>query len=131
MPQVAGSDALVKMEDSPGSGTFTTVSCQRDVTVTTTTEPLNTTSKCSMPAETLIEGGVKKYDVSFGGVLDDTAATAAFFAANGTIKNFQIIMAHATYEGAFFIATNEATGSHTEAQMFTASLTSSGTITES
>lgn len=127
-----GTSFVLQREDTPGSGTWTTVGCQRSTSVTITNEQIDATGKCNMPARTLIEGGVHSVDISASGVYDDSASIIAFEAdaQSGAIVNYKLISALGEeLEGPFQISSFEKTGEHTDAMMFSSSLVSAGAIT--
>ncbi len=123
-----GSDAIINIETTPSSGTYQVVGCQRALSLTINSEEIDVTGKCDMPDKELLTGGVKSMAVSFGGLLDDTAGMDQILGAVGSILNFEIEFGHGTYTGAFHIASAELTGEYTDAQQFSMTLNSSGTI---
>lgn len=124
-----GSAALVAIEDTPGSATYTNVGCQRTLSLSINSEEIDVTGKCNMPNKTHLEGGIQSMEISLGGVLDDSASMLQLIQNVGSILNFEITMGIGTYVGAFKIASAELTGEHTDAQQFSSSLSASGAVT--
>lgn len=131
-----GRDLLLKVEDSPGGGAFTTIAGLRTNTLTINNEAVDITTKDSSGKRELLEGaGVNSLSVSGEGVADDDAALELVrVAANAnTHLNFQLVdpatTNGGTYEGEFMIESFEQTGEYNGAVTFTITLQSAAAIT--
>lgn len=130
-----GRELLLKVEDSPAAGTFTTVGGLRTNTFTINNEAVEITTKDSLGKRRLLEGaGVNSISISGEGVAqDDTPLSLVLAAAqDNTHLNFQLIdpatTNGGTYEGEFMIESFEQTGEYNGAVNFTITLQSAGVI---
>lgn len=131
MTKYAGKDLLLKLGDAASPEVFTTVAAQRSTSVSINNEQIDVTDKDDSRWRKLLEGGVRSMSLSASGLLSDATVqtTLTNIAVNGVIRNFQIVFADAqTFEGAFFLASIEATGEHTDAQQYSITLESAGDI---
>lgn len=128
----AGKDLLLKIGDGASPEVFSTVAAQRSTAWSINNEQIDVTDKDDSRWRKLIEGGVRSMSLTASGLVNDHATYVLLtnMAAQGSIKNFQIVFADGmTFEGAFQLTTIEATGEHTDAQQYSTTLESAGDIT--
>ena len=129
-----GKDLLLKVEDSPSSGTFTVVGGIRATGFSINNELIDATHKGSAGKRTLLEGaGIQSMNISGSGLFeDDTPFSLVRAAAEGnTPLNYQILVpgsSDRTYEGAFMITRFDYSGDYNGEVAYTLTLESSGTI---
>ena len=129
----AGRDMLLQLEDSPGAGTYTTIAKVRAKSVSVNNEEIDISSGDSQWKERLSGGGLKELAVSVSGVADDGGQLADIAAAveAGTLLSFRLISLIRTWTTPFHISSIEISGDYTDAQLFSATLVSSGQPTVS
>jgi len=123
---------LIQIEDSANPGTFINLACARSNSNAKATEPIDVTSKCSMPNRTLIEGGIQTMTWSGSGVMNDgnDMSELIAYANAGNIVNMKFISDYGDeYAGAFLVAAFTREGEYNDAEMFDATFESSGAIT--
>lgn len=129
-----GRDLLMKVEDTPGSGTFSVVGGLRATSFSLNNELIDTTHKGSAGKRTLLEGaGIQSMSLSGSGLFEDDAPFAQVRSAaesNQHLK-FQIIMpgsSDRTYEGTFMITRLDYSGDYNGEVAYSLALESSGAI---
>lgn len=133
MAKYNGDLFLIKLgnEDGPPE-TFTTIACMRSTSLSLNNEQIDVTSKCDTPWRELIEGGIRSMSLSLSGIFNDDATIDSIndIALAGTIKNYEIVSERGdSYTGAFQISSFERSGEYNDAEQYSVSLESSGTIT--
>lgn len=129
-----GKDFLLKIEDSAGSSTYTTIANLTTLTSAITNTTIDITNKDSNCFRELLEGGsTKGVDVTLAGVLTETTQQDLLFtnATTNDIYNYQIVhgASNSTITAAFQVTGFTINGGFDDAQTFDATLVSSGTIT--
>lgn len=132
MAKYKGRLFLLQVEDTPGLGTFSTIGALSNVSTTFNQEEVDITDKGSAPwKELLADAGIRSFAISADGFYSDDSVFQILYTAalNGVILNYRIISeAGDQFEGAFNIASTERSGGTSDAEAFTISLSSSGTI---
>lgn len=133
-----GRELLLKVEASPGGGTFNTVGALRSTSISINNEIVDITNKSSAGARKLLAGaGVTSLAVSGSGVFDDDAnfALVEASARANTHLNYQVVIPGTsngrTYEAAFAITTLEQAGEYNGEVNYSITLESDGTISSS
>ena len=131
-----GRSLILKVEDSPGAGTYTTVAGMKTTKFTINNAMVDVTSKEDNAARKLLVGaGLKSMSISAEGVFKDDASfnivrTAAV--SNTDHLKYQIVIPGVTYDetytGEFMITTLEQSGTHDDAVTYSITLESDGTI---
>ena len=132
MAKYAGNDLVLKVETTPGGGTFGLVGGASSHTYTLTNSNVDTTDKDSSRWGEASPFGRRQIAFSFSGFVSDNANFALVEAAaeSDTNLNYQIDYGNSkTVESAFHIDSFEVTGESEGAQTFSISMTSSGTPT--
>lgn len=129
-----GKDFLLKIEDSPGSATFTTIANLTTLSSAVNNSIIDITNKDSDCFRELLEGGsTKSVDVTIAGILTETTQQDLLFtnATTNDIYNYQVVHGESdsTITAAFQITAFTISGGFDDAQTFDATLISSGTIT--
>ena len=126
----AGNNLTLKVEDSPGAGTFTKVAGASSHTYTLSNGQADTTDKDSSRWGEFKPFGRRQISLTFNGFITDDAAFAKMkSAANSDASNLNYQIDYGdgdTVEGEFHIDTQEFTGEVEGAQTFNFSLSSSG-----
>lgn len=133
-----GREFLLKVEDTPGGGTFTTVAGLTTNTLTYNNEAVDVTTKDDAAIRKLLAtAGTRSISISGEGVAQDevTLGRLRASATAGTHLNYQLVSPGSTdnftLEGAFMIESFEISGEFNNQLGFTFTLQSDGTITES
>lgn len=129
-----GRDLLLKMEDSEGGGTYTTIANLTNVSVAINNSVVDITNKSSGGwAEKLEDAGTKNVDISVSGVYTETTQQDLLITNIQSNQNYGCQITYgasdSTITGDFMISNFNITGGFDDAQTFDASLTSTGTIT--
>jgi len=132
MGKFKGRDLLIKVETTPGGGTFATIGGLRDASISINQEQVDITDKASAPwRQLLADAGGKTIDISGSGQFtDDTNFQVMWDAFSaGDHINYQITSgAGDEFEGAFMVSAIERSGSYNDAENFSLTMNSSGTI---
>ncbi|MCB1713001.1 MAG: phage major tail protein, TP901-1 family [Candidatus Riesia sp.] len=133
-----GRSVLLKVETSPGGGTFATVGGQRSTGLTINNEIVDVTNKDDAGVRTLLAGaGVNSMSTTISGVFEDDSNMQLVrdSAQANTHLNYQIVFPGSsnaqTFEGAFAIASLEESGEYNGEVTYSITLESAGTITVS
>lgn len=133
-----GREFLLKVEDSPGAGTYTTVAGLRTTSATYNNEAVDITNKDDSGFRTLLEGaGTNSVSISAEGVAKDDAALELIRVAarDNTHLECQFVVPGSTNNytstGEFMVESFELTGEHNNELGFSVTLQSSGQLTES
>lgn len=126
-----GRDALIKVSADGGS-TYTLVGGVRTNNLTLNNEPVDITNAGSGGfREYLADGGVQSCSMSVDGLVVDNAAfeTMLTQAKDRTIVRYQFEFASTgKITGGFVVSNLQLTGAHNDAQTFSCSLESSGSV---
>jgi len=137
MPNRAGVNLLIYVEDSEGSGTYSALGGQNSATVTLNTELIETTDKLGNEfVEYLEEHGIQSMSVSGAGLIDSSASEEVVRAASYNRKGVNCIivftdsgpLAGARVAARFMIPSYEVAGEHTDAQNYSITLESNGSV---
>ncbi len=130
-----GRSLVLKVEDSPGGGTFTTVGGLRATSITANNEIVDVTTKDDAAVRKLLAtAGIRSLSISAAGAAQDGSPLELVRASStaGTHLNYQVVIPGSTngktYEGAFAITSFETSGEHNGEVTFSISLESDGTI---
>lgn len=133
-----GRSVLIKVEDSPGAGTYTTLAGVRTTSLTINNEIVDITSKEDNGVRKLLEGaGINSIAFTGAGVFKDDAAFSRMrtSAENNTHLNYQVTFPGdtyaRTYTGAFAIPSLELAGEYNGEMTYSVSMESAGTVTKS
>lgn len=132
MAKFCGKDFLIQAGDGGDPEDFTTIAYMTSTSMTLNNEQVDVTTKTDMPWRALAACGVQSMSVSLSGVFTDDAThvQAQQDAFDDVIKNYTLISgAGDSFSGAFQIASIERSGEHNNAEQFSMSLESAGTIT--
>lgn len=133
MAKFKGRDLLLQVEATPGGGTFNTIGGLRDASISINQEPVDITDKSNAPWRELLEdAGGKTITISGSGQFtDDSNFQIVWSSFNaGTHLNYRIISgAGDRFDGAFMVSSFERSGSYNDAEAFSASFESAGSIT--
>lgn len=128
-----GRNFILQMGDGTTTEGFTTVGGFRSNSFTVNNSPVDITTKTNAPVQTLLEGaGLRSVSISGDGVFEDSAFEETLRAAafSDDQRNYQVILPNLdTLAGAFNITSYNRSGGHLDAETFSISLESSGTIT--
>lgn len=131
-----GRSVVLKVETTPGGGTYGTVGGGRTMTMTINNEIVDVTNKDSAGVRQLLEGaGVTSYGATIAGVFDDGANFQLVRAASqgDTYLNYQLIFPGSsndqTIQGKFAITSLEEGGEYNGEHNYSISLESAGTVT--
>lgn len=129
-----GKDLLLKIEDSAGSATFTTIANLTTASIAINNSIIDITNKDSNCFRELLEGGsTKSVDLTIAGILTETVQQDLLLtnATTNDIYNYQLVFgeSNSTVTAAFQITAFTISGGFDDAQTFDATLISSGTIT--
>ena len=133
----AGKNFLLKVEDSAGAGTYTTLGGLQTTTLTMAAEAIDSTTHGSNQNKEVLDGaGIKSMSISGSGLYESgaTLTNVETAALDQTLTRFQVIDSSSggrTYTGLFKITSVERGGGYNDAQAFSISLESSGSITVS
>lgn len=135
MSAKGGKDLLLKLEDSAGAGTYTTIGGLRSKNFSWSADGIDVTNHGSNQNKELLDGaGIKSMSISGEGVFTDDANLATLEAAfiAQALTRFQIIDTSSggkSYTGLFKITSLERAGEYNGEQTWSISLESSGSIT--
>lgn len=133
----AGVNLLIYVEDSPGSGTYTALGGQNSATVTLNNELIETTDKLGNEFVEYLEAhGIQSMSVSGSGLVDTTVTEELVRAAAYNRLGLNMIIAFtdsgplsgARVAARFMIPSYEIAGEHTDAQNYSITLESTGSI---
>ena len=136
MAAKGGKDFLLKVEDSAGAGTYTTLGGLRSTSVTRNAEAIDATNHVSNQNREILDGaGIRSMSISGSGIFTTDANLGLVEDAHETqaLTRFQVIDVDAgrTYTALFKIVTFERSGDYNNEQAYSISLESSGSITVS
>lgn len=136
MAAKGGKDFLLKVEDSAGAGTYTTLGGLRSTSVTRNAEAIDSTNHGSNQNREILDGaGIRSLSISGSGIFTTDANLAVIEDAHEaqTLTRFQVIDVDSgrTYTALFKIVTFERSGDYNNEQAYSISLESSGSITTS
>jgi phage major tail protein, TP901-1 family len=130
-----GRSVLIKVEDSPGAGTYTTIGGLRVSSISWDNEPVDITNKDSSGIRDLLEGaGTRSVSITGSGVFTDGAAYNVMRTAarNGTHLNYQFLTPGDTYadtaQGAFMVTKLEEAGEYNGEMTYSVSMESDGAV---
>lgn len=134
MAAVTGRQLVLKIENSAGSGTYTTIGSFTDLSVTINATTVDITNKSSGGWQELLEqGGTKSVAFTGSGIYIEGTQQALLLTNMKTddIYNYQIVYgaSSATVTGAFKLESITLKGGTADAQTFDVSATSTGTVT--
>ena len=133
MPAQKGRLMLISIGDGASPEVFTSIAGLRSKGLTINNEAVDITTSDEAPWRTLLgDTGLRTLSLSGSGVFQDDAAINDIetLALNGLLNNFQIAFENNdVFEGAFQVTSFEYAGEHVDAQTYSMSLESSGTIT--
>lgn len=134
MVAAAGKELLLKIEDSAGSATYTTIANLTSTALAINNTTVDITNKSSNCFRELLEGGsIKSADISISGVYTESTEQELLLtnAQTNDIYNYQLVYgaSDSTVTAAFQVTTYNNTAETEGAQNFDATLISSGTIT--
>lgn len=132
MAEQRGKAYVIKAEDTPGGGSYTTIAGLRTTTMSINNEQVDITTKDSGSwRELLDDAGLRSISVSGAGIFKDTASEKVIRdgAMNGSILNFEVVFEDgAKFAGAFQITSLEYSGEHVGVRQYSMTLESSGTV---
>lgn len=130
-----GRSVLIKVEDSPGAGTYTTIGGLRVSSISYDNSMVDITNKDSAAIRDLLEGaGTRSVSISGSGVFTDGAAynLVRTSARNNTHLNYQFLTPGSTYpdtaQGAFQITKLEEAGEYNGEMTYSITLESDGAV---
>tara|TARA_R110000764_G_scaffold99742_3_gene184498 strand:+ start:108 stop:515 length:408 start_codon:yes stop_codon:yes gene_type:complete len=129
MAKYLGNAMLLKVETTPGLGTYATIGGSSSHTMSLANEQIDTSDKDSNRWKELLAAGDRSLSISMEGFVSDDANFEIFriAARDDVIVNFTLEYGNAdTIIGAFHIDSLEISGARNEGQSFSASLTNSG-----
>lgn len=129
MAKYLGNAMLLKVETTPGGGTYATIGGSSSHTMSLANEQIDTSDKDSNRWKELLAAGDRSLSISMEGFVSDDANFEIFriAARDDVIVNFTLEYGNAdTIIGAFHIDSLEISGARNEGQSFSASLTNSG-----
>ncbi len=127
-----GKDLLLKV-DTSGAGVFDTVAGlrARGLSISAEAVEITNTESAGQWRELLTGAGVKSARITGSGVFKDgaSATTIRYYAFNGTVRDWQVILPDfGTIQGAFQITSLEFSGRHDAEMTFDISLESAGEL---
>lgn len=137
MTAYAGKDLLLKVEDTHGAGTYTTVGGLRSKNFSWSAEAIDATNHGSNQNKELLDGaGIMAMSISGSGIFTDSATLTRIITAfqSQTLTRFQIVDATSggqTYTALFKITSLERAAEYNAEQTWSISLESSGSVTVS
>lgn len=132
-----GRSVVLKVETTPGGGTYAAVGGGRTLSMTINNEIVDVTNKDSAGVRTLLEGaGVTSYSATIAGVFNDDSNFQLVRAAvqGNDHLNYQLVFPGTndqTIQGKFAVTSLEEGGEYNGEQTYSISLESAGTITVS
>ena len=132
MSKYLGNALLLKIEDTPASGTYTKIGGSSEHTMTLNNEQVDVSDKDSNRWKELLAAGDRSLTISMTGFISDNTQFAAFETAAlaDTILNYQLDYGNSkTATGAFHIDSFEVSGARNNGQSFSATFSNSGEIT--
>ena len=129
MAKYLGNALALAIEDSPGSGTYTTIAGASEHTLTINNEQIDVSDKDNNRWKSLLAAGARTLAVSMNGFISDDVEFEKFriAARDDTILNYKLTYGNAdTVTGAFHIDSFEVSGAFNNAQSFTAQLSNAG-----
>lgn len=131
-----GRSVLIKVENTPGGGTYNTVGGLRTTSLKINNEPVDITNKDSAGKRQLLEGaGVQSIEVSGAGVFTDASYYQQLRTAvmANTHLNFKVSFPGDTnpfvFTGSFMITDLEESGEYNGEMSYSLTLASAGTVT--
>lgn len=132
MAKFKGRDLLLQVETTPSSGTYATIGGLRDASIAINQEPVDITDKANAPWRQLLEdAGAKTISISGSGQFTDESNFQLMWDSfnDGDHINYKIVSgAGDSFTGAFMVASVERSGSYNDAENFSVTLESAGTI---
>ena len=132
MAKFLGNAMLLKVETTPGGGTYATIGGSSSHSLTINNEMVDVSDKDSSRWKELLSAGDRSISVSMEGFVSDDANFEIFRVAarDDVIINYTLEYGNSeTIVGAFHIDSLEVSGARNEGQSFSASLTNSGAPT--
>lgn len=135
MPGAPGKDLLLQREDTPGSGTYTTLGGLKAKTFTIEHEGIEDTNHGSSEAKSFIDGaGIKSMKIQGSGVFDRSAGLNGLVdnLIAGTQTRMRVIDTGSggrTYTALFHLQSVEMGSEYNGAQDYSIQMESSGSIT--
>ena len=132
MGKYLGNAMLLKVETTPGGGTYATIGGSSSHSLTINNEMVDVSDKDSSRWKELLSAGDRSISVSMEGFVSDDANFEIFRVAarDDVIINYTLEYGNSeTIVGAFHIDSLEVSGARNEGQSFSASLTNSGAPT--
>lgn len=131
-----GKNLLLKVEDTAGSGTYTTIAGLRSKSMTINNESIDVTNHGSNEwREILDTSGIKSIDMSGSGVFTSGATLTRLrqVVLTGALTAFQLVDADSgvTFAGNFKVESMEKAGEYNAEMTWSVTLKSSGEITVS
>ena len=128
-----GKLVLLKVGDGASSEAFTTVAGLRTASITKNNQTVDVTTKDSTGWRQLLEGaGISNMSISADGIFTDAASeeTIRGYAFADSIDNYEFVLANGDkFAGAFQITSYQRSGGYDDAETFSISLESAGTVT--
>jgi len=131
MSEFCGNLFLLKVEDSPGSTTFTEVGVFKETALSINNETVDVTDKSTAPARTLFNCGINSMAITASGNFTANAPLQiiASRSRDGALYNYQLVSDYGDiYEGAFQTVTFDRNGAFNGVEECSISLDSSGVI---
>lgn len=138
MANRAGVSLLIYVENTEGAGIYTALGGQNSSTFTLNNELIETTDKLGNEFTEFLEGhGIQNLSVSGSGLVDDTAMERRVQQAAFNKSGINLILvltdqgpiAGDRITGRWMISSWEVSGEHTDAQAYSISFESNGTVT--
>jgi TP901-1 family phage major tail protein len=131
-----GRSFLVQIEDTPSSGTYTTVSSMRSTSLTINNSLVDVTEKDGAPwREVLASAGLKSLSITAAGPIKNTSIirrlmASVFSTSGGDLLNYKIVSGFGdTITGAFLVTGIDRAGEFAGEETYSLKLESSGTMT--
>jgi len=137
MTNRAGVNLLIFVEDAPGSGNYIALGGQNSATLTINNELIETTDKLGNEFAESLEGhGIQSMSVSGAGLVDSSVAEEIVLQACLNRVGINMVLGLTEqgptlgkrFIGRFMVASFELAGEHTDAQNYSISLESTGSI---
>ena len=127
-----GKNFLLQIEDTPASGTFSSVASLRDTSFTISNEQVDVSDKDGAPARELKNCGINSMSVSASGMFNDDATIEQIQLAGttGDILLYKLISdAGDIFQGTFQVASYERNGPYNSTEEYSITLESAAAIT--
>ena len=129
MSKYLGNALALAIEDTPSSGTYTTIAGASEHTLTINNEQIDVSDKDNNRWKSLLAAGARTLAVSMNGFISDDTEFEKFRVAarDDTILNYKLTYGNGdTVTGAFHIDSFKVAGAFNNAQSFTAQLSNAG-----